>query len=458
MNFGHIKSIHFVGIGGIGMSGIAAILSNYDYVISGCDAKGTAVTDLLQRSGIDVRVGHQAGHVENVDLVVYSSAIKPDHPEVVAARRRGIPVVRRAEMLGEIMRWKHGVAVAGTHGKTTTSAMTAMVLSEAGLDPTVIVGGMLRNLEANTRFGKSDLLVVEADEYDRSFLALHPHVAVITNIEADHLDCYRDLDDIRATFEQFASGVPFYGLVIGCTDDENVAALLRRVSRRTAGYGLGSAADLRATQIEFTSTGSRFDVSLRGTGVGRFQLNVPGEHNVCNSLAAIAVGLEMNVPVAKISAGLEGFRGVERRFQHLGQCNGAVIIDDYAHHPTEIRATLAAARMSYPDRRLVALFQPHLFTRTRDFATEFADALNEADVALVMPIYPARELPIEGVTAALITEAARRRRDTAVTLIDMKNDEIVGQLKRTLRENDVLVAMGAGDVNKIAEALVEEGR
>jgi UDP-N-acetylmuramate--alanine ligase len=455
MNFGQIKSIHFVGIGGIGMSGIAAILSNYDFVISGCDLRSSPVTGLLERRGVDVHIGHDEKHVRDVDLVVYSSAIRPDHPEVVEGRRRGIPVVRRAEVLGEIMRWKRGIAVAGTHGKTTTSAMTSMVLVGAGLDPTAIVGGMFRDLGTNALLGRSDLLVVEADEYDRSFLALHPHVAVITNIEADHLDCYRDLDEIRGAFEQFASGTPFYGLVIGCVDDPNVAALLDRVPRRTLRYGLSPAADLRADALQFSGAGPEFDVALRGRKLAHFKLRVPGEHNVRNALAAIGVGLELGIQPVHIASALERFAGVERRFQHLGDYAGAPVIDDYAHHPTEIRATLSAARRSYPNRRLVALFQPHLFSRTRDFAGEFADALGLADLAFVVPIYPAREQPIDGVTAALISDEARRRGRKGVSLIDKEHDGIVGELRRLLSPNDVLVAMGAGDVHEIARALVE---
>ena len=455
MNFGHIKKIHFVGIGGIGMSGIAGILASDDFDVSGCDLRASATTELLERRGIRVFVGHDRGHVERVDLVVYSSAVKGEHPEVLEGRRLGIPVVRRAEMLGEIMRWMRGVAIAGTHGKTTTSAMVSMVLSDAGLDPTVIVGGMLRNLDTNAMLGRSDLLVVEADEYDRSFLTLHPHIAVITNIESDHLDIYRDLDDIRETFDRFADGLPFYGTVIGCVDDGNVAALLDARTRGIVRYGLGPLSDLRATNLAFSAEGSSYDLLRHGDKLASVRLAVPGQHNVRNSLAAAAVGLELGVAVPEIVAALGRFRGVERRFQLLGECAGALVIDDYAHHPTEIRATLDAARRGYPGRRIVALFQPHLYTRTRDFAADFAAALENADLALVAPIYAAREQPIDGVTASIISDAATSGR---LRLIDRSHEEIAGEIRKLLEPGDVFIIMGAGDINEVAQLLLEDGR
>jgi UDP-N-acetylmuramate--alanine ligase len=389
-----------------------------------------------------------------MDLVVNSTAVKGDHPEVLEARRLGIPVVRRAEMLGEIMRWMRGVAIAGTHGKTTTSAMVSMVLSEAGLDPTVIVGGMLRNLDTNAMLGRSDLLVVEADEYDRSFLTLHPHIAVITNIESDHLDIYRDLDDIRKTFAQFADGLPFYGTIIGCADDPNVVALMKGRPNRLVRYGLAPGAGLRAANIAFSEEGSSWDLLRNGENAVPVRLAVPGDHNVRNALAAAAVGLEMGVPVPEIVAALGRFRGVERRFQVLGQCSGALVVDDYAHHPTEIRATLDAARRGYPGRRIVALFQPHLFTRTRDFSGDFAAALETADLALVAPIYAAREQPIDGVTSRLITDAAA---PGPLRLLDRTHEEMAGEIRALLRPGDIFITMGAGDINRVAMQLVEEG-
>lgn len=453
MNFGHIKSIHFIGIGGIGMSGLAEILTNYDFRISGCDLKLSPNTERLRKRGVDVIAGHDPTHLAGTDLVVISSAIRPGNQELEAARARRIPVVRRAEMLGEITRLKQSVAISGTHGKTTTSAMTALVLAEAGFDPTLIVGGVLRNYDTNARLGAGELLVVEADEYDRSFLHLYPTYAVVTNIESDHLDYYGDLDEIRGAFADFARRVPFFGVIIGCVDDANVAVLLEEQPRRTVGYGLGPAASLRATAIVFDERGASFDVSLDGRPLGRVALHVPGEHNIRNALAALAIGLELDVPFGTIVAALGRFSGVERRFQLIGECNGAIVVDDYAHHPTEIRATLEAARRSYPDRRIIALFQPHLFSRTRDFFDDFSSALEVADVAYVAPIYAAREEPIEGVTAALITDAAARRGATHVTLLDRDCDALALKFRETLGAGDLFVTMGAGDINRVGFAV-----
>ena len=454
MNFGDIKSIHFVGIGGIGMSGLAEILSNYELTISGCDAKESPTVERLRSRGIDVRIGHDPSHVVDVDLLGISSAIKGTvNAEVKAAHDQNTPVMRRAEMLGRVMREKKAIGVAGTHGKTTTSAMTGIVLREAGLQPTLIIGGVLRNLDSNAELGDSDYMVVEADEYDRSFLVLDPSIAIITNIEADHLDCYRDLDDIRAAFTQYAERVPPNGAVIGCVDDPEVLALVEQIGRRVVRYGLSEAADLRAVNLTHAAGGTRFDVVRKGERLATVTLHVPGEHNVRNALAAFAAGLEVAIAPETIAAALGEYRGVERRFQLLGEYHGAIVVDDYAHHPSEIRATLEAARKSYPHRRIVALFQPHLFSRTRDFFAEFADALALADVALVTPIYPAREEPMPGVTSALITDAAVRHGSSNVQPVEKHGDELVAYLRGALQSNDLFVTMGAGDVNKVAYAL-----
>jgi len=454
MNFGHIKSIHFIGIGGIGMSGIAEILSNYDLRLSGCDMNASTITARLEGRGIRVDIGHDPSHVENVDLVVISSAIRATNTEVQRAKELGRPVIRRAEMLGEITRLKRGIAIAGTHGKTTTSAMVAMVLAEGGLDPTLIVGGVLRDLATSARLGDSEFLVVEADEYDRSFLTLHPTIAVVTNIEADHLDMYRDIDDILRAFEDFTRRVPFFGTVVGCVDDVRVVRLLEGISRRIVRYGLSEAASLRAVGIVHEGTSSRFSVELDGSALGEVVLRVPGDHNVRNALAAIGVALELDVPFGVIAEGLAKFHGVERRFQILGTFGRALVIDDYAHHPTEVRSTLEAARASYPHRRIVALFQPHLFSRTRDFFDEFADALSDADVALVAPIYPSREEPIEGITSALISEAAERRGSSNVRLLDRDRAGQVAFIRDLLSGDDVFLTLGAGDVNRVGQELV----
>jgi len=448
MNFENIKSIHFVGIGGIGMSGIAEILAERGVQVSGCDLKRSAATDLLSRRGVPVSIGHDPSHLAGVDLVVVTSAIRGANAEVDAARARKLPVMKRKEVLGALVDDKRAVGVSGTHGKTTTSAMIAVVLEEAGLDPTIVIGGMLRNIGSNARSGKGDLAVVEADEYDRSFHELHPQIAVVTNIEADHLEYYGSFDAIAESFRVFVEGIKPGGVVVGCIDDPTVAALLKQTKQRAIRYGLAADADVRATDIAFDERGSRFEVP----GVGFFRLFVPGEHNVRNALAAIAVARELGVSTPVMASGLAKFLGVDRRFQILGEYAGALIVDDYAHHPTEIRATLTAARAGYPNRRIVALFQPHLYTRTRDFARQFGESLRVADVALVAPIYAAREQPIEGITSRLIADAVE-----GVEFVEGSNAQIVETLRRRLKPNDLFVTLGAGDVHEISEALAEAG-
>jgi UDP-N-acetylmuramate--alanine ligase len=445
MNFENIKNIHFVGIGGIGMSGIAEILAERGVKVSGCDLKPSASTDLLAIRGVPVLMGHSAAHLKGVDLVVVTSAVRGANAEVDAARARHIPVMKRKEILGALVNAQRSVGVSGTHGKTTTSAMIAVILEAAGLDPTIIIGGMLRNIGSNARSGKGDLAVIEADEYDRSFHELHPEIAVITNIEADHLEYYGSFDAIAEAFRVFVEGIKPGGSVVGCVDDPAVAKLLSGIDKKIIRYGLSAAADIRATNITFDERGSRFEVP----GTGWFRLFVPGQHNVRNALAAIAVARELEIPSPDIAAGLAKFLGVDRRFQILGEYGGALIVDDYAHHPTEIRATLTAARAGYPRRRIIALFQPHLYSRTRDFAREFGEALKVADVALVAPIYAAREKPIEGISSRLIADAVE-----GVEFIDGDNAVITNLMREFLKPNDLFVTLGAGDVNEISEALV----
>jgi UDP-N-acetylmuramate--alanine ligase len=445
MNLANIKNIHFVGIGGIGMSGIAEILAERGLRVSGCDLKGSAASDLLAARGVTVLTGHDPAHLRGVDLVVVTSAVRGHNVEIDDALDRGIPVVKRKEMLGAIANPKRGIGVSGTHGKTTTSAMVATVLAEAGLDPTVIVGGMLRNLGTNARNGGGDFVVVEADEYDRSFHALQPEIAVVTNIEADHLEYYGSFEAIEEAFAVFVRGVR--RAVIGCVDEPPVVKLLEGSARRlrVVGYGLSEAADVRAVNVMFHDRGSTFEVP----GLGSFKLFVPGEHNVRNALAAIAVAHELGIDASITAAALARFLGVERRFQILGDYAGAIVVDDYAHHPTEIRATLGAARHGYPGRRLVALFQPHLYSRTVDFAREFGESLLAADVAIVAPIYAARERPVDGVSARIIADAV-----SGVEFLDRSHPEIIRELRHRLQPNDIFIAMGAGDVHEIAEALV----
>jgi UDP-N-acetylmuramate--alanine ligase len=457
MNFENIKTIHFVGIGGIGMSGVAQILADRGLVVSGCDLKASSMTDLLIGRGIPVTIGHDPVHLHGADMVVVTSAVKGRNAEINSAMQRGIPVVKRKEILGHIVNRKRAIGVSGTHGKTTTSAMIAVILEEAGLDPTVIIGGMLRNIGSNAKSGAGEFLVVEADEYDRTFHELRPEIAVITNVEADHLEYYGSLEAIVEAFRIFATRVKPGGAVIGCVDDPIVRKLLsgapatspEGISPKIIRYGLSDAADLRATNIVYSERGSTFEIPR----VGGFTLFVPGEHNVRNALAAIAVARELGVTTQATAAGLARFLGVDRRFQILGEYAGAIIVDDYAHHPTEIRATLTAARRGYPKRRVVALFQPHLYSRTRDFAREFGESLLVADVALVAPIYAAREHPIEGITSKVIADAV-----PGVEFLERSNDAIIEELRRRLQPNDLFIAMGAGDVHQIAEALVGGGR
>ena len=442
MNFGDIKNIHFVGIGGIGMSGIAEILSDSGVSVSGCDARPSVATDLLSRRGVRVSIGHDPAHLDGVDLVVVTAAVKGEHAELDEARRRGIRVMKRAEALGAITDPKRTIGVSGTHGKTTTSAMISVVLEEAGLDPTVLVGGMVQNLQTNAKNGRGAFVVVEADEYARTFHHLHPEVAVVTNVEADHLEYYGSFEHILEAFRIFLANVKPGGVVIGCVDDPNVGPLLPADAVR---YGLSEGANLRAVNLEFHERGTRFEVP----GVGHFKLFVPGEHNVRNALAAIGVARHLGVDSEQIAKGLAKFLGVDRRFQILGDYLGAIVVDDYAHHPTEIRATLQAARAGYPGRRIVALFQPHLFSRTRDFAKEFGEALRAADVPIVTPIYAARETPVDGLSARIIADSV-----PGIEFLDRSNSEIVNEMRRRLGANDLFIVMGAGDVHEIAEQLV----
>ncbi|HTY41246.1 MAG TPA: UDP-N-acetylmuramate--L-alanine ligase [Thermoanaerobaculia bacterium] len=452
MRFLRLRRIHFVGAGGVGMSGIAEILLQATPLeISGCDLVRTDVTERLERLGAKIAVGHDAAHVESADLVVISSAVAESNAEVAAARTRGIPVIRRAEMLGEIMRLKQGVAIAGTHGKTTTTSLTGMVLTEAGFDPTIVVGGQVHILGTNARLGKGEYLVAEADEFDRSFLELTPVVAVITNVEADHLDTYRNLDEIRDAFAAFANRVPFFGAVIACADDPGVASILPRIKRRVVTYGESPGADLTARDVKLDAAATCFEVWDAEQGrLGAVRLRLPGRHNVANALAAIAAGRELLIPFDTIARALGAFTGVVRRFEPKGERGGVLVVDDYAHHPTEIRATLAAARQVHPDRRLVALFQPHLYSRTRDFTREFGEALAAADLAIVMDVYPSREAPIPGVTGGIVAEACRSAGAREALYVAEKR-EVVDILERTLAPGDLLLTLGAGDVVKFGE-------
>jgi UDP-N-acetylmuramate--alanine ligase len=451
MRFLRLRRLHFVGAGGVGMSGLAEILLlSTPLEISGCDLQRSENTDRLTRLGARIAYGHDPAHIRDADLLVTSSAVEDSNPEVVAARERGVPVIRRAEMLAEIMRLKQGIAIAGTHGKTTTTSLTGMVLTEAGFDPTIVVGGQVRILGTNARLGKGDFLVAEADEFDRSFLKLTPVVAVMTNIEEDHLDCYKDLEDILDSFSVFANRVPFYGSVIACADDPGVRRVLPRVTRRVVTYGVSEEANLRAKEIQLEASGTTFEVWEGSWLLGTLRLSLPGRHNVANALAAVAVGRELSIPFPTIARAVSQFTGVIRRFETKGERDGVLVVDDYAHHPTEISATLAAARQVYPDRRLAALFQPHLYSRTRDFGEQFGRALTACDIALVTDVYPSREKPIAGITGEVIARAARQAGHPSVTYISEKKD-VAGVLQKTLRSGDVLLTLGAGDVVRFGE-------
>ncbi|MBI2206159.1 MAG: UDP-N-acetylmuramate--L-alanine ligase [Candidatus Rokubacteria bacterium] len=451
--FKRYRHIHFVGIGGIGMSGIAEILINLGYRVTGSDVTRSETVERLEQLGAKVFIGHDAGNVEGAHVVVYSSAVARDNVEVQAARQRQVPAIPRAEMLAELMRLKYGVAVAGTHGKTTTTSMVGAVLAEGRYDPTIVVGGRVAALGSNARLGQGEFLVAEADESDGSFLRLTPTIAVVTTIDAEHLDYYADLDAIRDAFVTFVNKVPFYGAAVLCLDEPNIQTLLPRVEKRVITYGLDPAADLVARHVELRGLTSRFEVVHGGTLLGECRLAVPGRHNVLNALAAIGVGLDLEIPFVTIQKALAGFTGVQRRFQVRGEAGGILVVDDYGHHPAEVRATLAAARAGF-DRRIVTVFQPHRYTRTRHLRQEFVTAFNQADVLLVLDIYAAGEAPIPGVTAADLAEAIRAHGHRHVTYLGGDRAAVVDHLVDTVRRGDLVLTLGAGDVGQLGPELL----
>lgn len=453
--FSSIKKIHFVGIGGIGMSGIAEILLDQGFKVSGSDKSLSEVTDRLQSLGAQVQEGHRAENIDgDVDALVYSSAVSSDNPEVIEAQRKKIPIIRRAEMLAEVMRLKYGIGIAGTHGKTTTTSMVSLVLMEGALDPTVIVGGKLSGLGGtNARLGHGDFIVVEADEFDRSFLSITPTVAVLTTLETDHLDCYRDLEDIKGAFIQFANKVPFYGFIVLCLDEPALQDIMPQLSKKKIiTYGFNPQADLQAIEIEHKNNTSTFTVVKGGKELGSVILQIPGKHNIQNALAAISVGLELGVAFEKVKGGIEKFAGVYRRWEKKGEVGGVTVYDDYAHHPTESKATLAGVKAGWR-RRVVCVFQPHLFSRTRDFYEEFGKAFLLSDVLVVTDVYPAREEPIQGVSGELITNAARQYGHKDVHYVADKKS-VPSYLSKIVKPNDIVITMGAGDIWKYGEELL----
>jgi UDP-N-acetylmuramate--alanine ligase len=448
-----IQHVHFVGIGGSGMSGIAEVLLTLGYSVSGSDLKPTPVTERLASLGARVFAGHAAENAAGAHVVVTSTAVRKANPEVAEARRRGVPVIPRAEMLAELMRLKYGVAVAGSHGKTTTTSMVALVLARGGLDPTVVVGGRLEVLGSGARLGKGEFLVAEADESDRSFLKLNPTLAVVTNIDREHLDAYRDLADVQDAFVGFVNKVPFYGGAVLCLDDPPVQDVLPRVERRVVTYGLSHQAGVSARDLDLGPAGSRYTATFEGRALGKVTLAVPGAHNVTNSLAAVAVGLDLDVPFEAVAAGLASFTGVDRRFQVRGEAGGVLVIDDYGHHPTEIRTTLETLRRRAGERRTVVLFQPHRYTRTQALWDEFGRAFHQADRLLLTDIYPASEEEIPGVTAEALARAIAERGHRQVEWAgDLK--AATERLVAEAREGDVVLTLGAGSVWTAGEELL----
>jgi UDP-N-acetylmuramate--alanine ligase len=460
--FAKIQRIHFVGIGGIGMSGIAEVLLNLGYKVSGSDLKSSSVTQRLSGLGAAVFEGHRAENIAGAEVVVTSSAIAAENPEVTEAHKLHIPVIQRAEMLAELMRLKYGIAIAGMHGKTTTTSMVAAVLAAGGLDPTVVVGGRVDAMGSNARLGKSQYLVAEADESDRSFLKLSPILSVVTNIDREHMDCYRNMRDVKKTFLDFMDRVPFYGMIVACNDDPVLRRLLPDVQRRTVTYGTKRGSDFliktptsRAKDAREMGHPplNRFGVSYRRQNLGEFTLHVPGVHNVLNATAAIAVGIGLDVGVEAIRTALDQFRGVDRRFQLRGRAAGVSVIDDYGHHPTEIKATLAAARQC-GFRKIHVIFQPHRYTRTRDLMEEFTAAFDDADSLFVLDIYAASEKPIEGITGEILAQRIREKSGKSVQYASSPADA-ADSAAATAQDGDMILTLGAGSVSQFGPLILD---
>ena len=451
--FKSIRKIHFVGIGGIGMSGIAEILLNQGFEVSGSDLNLTEVTKRLSDLGAKIYEGHSHDNVKDVDVLVYSSAVVPDNAEVRAAADRNIPIIKRAEMLAETMRMKYGIGIAGTHGKTTTTSMVGLTLTEGGIDPTIIVGGKLSGLGGtNARLGNGEFIVVEADEFDRTFLRLTPTIAAITTLESEHLDTYKDLDDIKTSFIEFANKVPFYGFVVLCLDETALQDIVPQINKTIFTYGTTAQADVRAIDIEHEGFSSKYSVIYKGNELGQIRLNLPGVHYVKNSLVAVTIGMELGIDFTIIKKALEKFTGVYRRFETKYK-NDILVLDDYAHHPTETTVTLAGIRAAW-DRRLIVVFQPHLYSRTKDFYQDFGKSFLNSDVFVCTDVYPAREKPIEGISGEIIANATKKLGHKNVHYIKDKN-EIPDKLMQIKKKDDIIITMGAGDIWKYGEKFVE---
>ncbi len=445
--FGKVKSIHFVGIGGIGMSGIAEVLCNLGFKISGSDLKSSPVTDHLTQLGVALSIGHGPENIQGAELLVTSTAVQRDNPEVRAALQLGIPIISRGEMLAELMRLKKGIAIAGSHGKTSTTSMVAQVLSEAGLDPTIVIGGKLAALGSNAKLGQGDYLVAEADESDGSFLMLRPYLAVITNIDREHMDHYPDLASIKEAFITFANSLPFYGRLFACQDDPHLASILPRINRPVRTYSTEVPADIYATDIRQKGFDTFFKVHVQEKCLGDFSLRVPGTHMVANALAAIGIALELGLPSDKIQGILSSFRGADRRFTLRGERDGVLVVDDYGHHPTEIQTTLKAARRGFPERRIIAAFQPHRFTRTQALMDEFITAFKDADLVFLTEIYPAGEKPIPGIEGKFLAEAIEKHGQEVYFVREVQ--DLPKELHKIAQSGDLLITFGAGSITQI---------
>jgi len=445
--------IHFVGIGGIGMSGIAELLINLGYTVSGSDLQPSDITNRLKEFGATIHVGHHADHIEGASVVVISSAVKTSNPEVMAAHQMSIPVIPRAEMLAELMRLKYSVAIAGAHGKTSTTSIVSAVLAEGGLDPTVVIGGKLKSIGTNALLGQGDFIVAEADESDGSFLKMSPAIAVVTNIDREHLDHYADLGEIKAAFLRFIQRVPFYGLGVLCLDNEHIQELIPKIKNRFVTYGMNSQADVQAKNIRFEGLKSCFEAYFQGERLGQIHLNLSGYHNIANAMAGIAVGLELDLPFTLIKSALEKTEGVQRRLEIKGEYEGVIVIDDYGHHPTEIKATLQALNDAWPQRRKVVVFQPHRYTRTQALFDEFTRAFYQSDVLLVLPIYAAGEAVIAGVNGHDLCDGIMAHGHKEVMCTN-SIDATVRELRKILKKDDILLTLGAGDVWKVGEKIL----
>ncbi len=453
--YGKIRRIHFVGIGGIGMSGIAEVLLNMGYEISGSDIGQSSTVKRLKDLGAAIAIGHSAENVEGSGVVVTSSAIRPDNPEVVRAKEINIPVIPRAEMLAELMRLRYGIAVAGSHGKTTTTSMVAAVLSYGKLDPTIVVGGKVKSMGTNARLGRGDFMVVEADESDGSFLRLSPVISVLTNIDEEHMDYYKDMAELEGAFTTFLNKIPFYGLSVLCVDCPRVKALSKDFKKRVITYGFDQDAELRAENVTISGFETKFDVFLKDSPLGSVTLNVPGRHNAQNALAAIAIGMELGMSFEDVSHGLTEFHGIDRRLQVKGEGRGVTVIDDYAHHPREIEVTLSAIKESHVGR-VVVIFQPHRYSRTKLLFEEFAEVLTQADMLYIMDIYPAGEDPIEGITSQKLYESVKEKGLSNITYL--RGDDMVSTVVDSLGPNDIVLTLGAGNIWAFGEKIVEELR